>query len=692
MSEQSEWMKNNEQHLAALLKWLRLKLQQLAPARAEDSSSPQPETESGHGWFRRKQDKPQPAARQLPAPIDSELEQAAQAIEKMEKNELPPALIILTQRLGLSRFEQQLLALCAAMELDTRIPALCARAQDDPARPWPTFALAFSLFDDPDWNALSPHAPLRHWRLLEINQPGAQPLTHAALGIDERILNYLKGLNYVDDRLTPLLDPLAIPATDEPLPPSQQQVVDSILEQLSRSNGQQRAPVIELLGHDTLSKRLIAERAASASGVNLHAMELDSLPAQTGDFETFTRLWQRESLLMPLALYIDVNGAAGSEKKRLKRFAERSNGVLFIDLEDPRTETIGERFSIEVNKPTPEEQEQLWIEALQNRAGNLPQQLAEQFSFSQTEIRRLAETALNRSDQPLTETLWQECRITARAGMEQLAQRIDARAHWDLLVLPPEQKNLLRQITDQVAQRNRVYEEWGFRRQMNRGLGINALFAGESGTGKTMAAEVIANALKLDLYRIDLSAVVSKYIGETEKNLRKLFDRAEESGAILFFDEADALFGKRSEVKDSHDRYANIEINYLLQRMENYRGLAILATNIKSALDKAFVRRLRFIVDFPFPGIEERKQIWSKVFTPVTPIDESVDFNRLARFNLTGGNIHNVALNAAFLAARRGTPVTMDLLLNATKTEFRKLERPAKESDFRWQGPKGVVA
>lgn len=276
--------------------------------------------------------------------------------------------------------------------------------------------------------------------------------------------------------------------------------------------------------------------------------------------------------------------------------------------------------------------------------------------------------------------------------MEQLAQRIDAKATWDLLVLPSEQKELLHQITEQVSKRKRVYEDWGFRERMNRGLGISALFAGESGTGKTMAAEVIANDLELDLFRIDLSAVISKYIGETEKNLRKLFDAAEDSGAILFFDEADALFGKRSEVKDSHDRYANIEINYLLQRMEGYRGLAILATNMKSALDKAFVRRLRFIVDFPFPGVEERKEIWRKVFPPETPVDEGVVFQFLAKHPLTGGSIHNVALNAAFLAAQEGGPVTMPLLLTAARTEFKKLERPAKESDFRWQRSTEKVA
>jgi SpoVK/Ycf46/Vps4 family AAA+-type ATPase len=187
----------------------------------------------------------------------------------------------------------------------------------------------------------------------------------------------------------------------------------------------------------------------------------------------------------------------------------------------------------------------------------------------------------------------------------------------------------------------------------------------------------------LNLYRIDLSAVVSKYIGETEKNLRRLFDAAEDGGAILFFDEADALFGKRSEVKDSHDRYANIEINYLLQRLEAYRGLAILATNMKNALDGAFTRRLRFIVSFPFPGLAERRDIWRKAFPPQT-LTKGLDFDRLARLNLTGGNIHNVALNAAFLAAKENTPITMPLVFEAARAEFGKLERPVSEADLYW--------
>ncbi|MGB3612478.1 MAG: ATP-binding protein [Elainellaceae cyanobacterium] len=274
------------------------------------------------------------------------------------------------------------------------------------------------------------------------------------------------------------------------------------------------------------------------------------------------------------------------------------------------------------------------------------------------------------------------CQVETRPRFASLAQRLDSRATWADIVLPDEETALLHQIADQVRHRNKVYEDWGFHRRMNRGLGISALFVGESGTGKTMAAEVIANDLRLDLYRIDLSAVVSKYIGETEKNLRRLFDEADNGGAILFFDEADALFGKRSEIKDSHDRYANIEINYLLQRVEAYRGLAILATNLKNAIDTSFLRRLRFIVSFPFPSATERRAIWQKAFPPETP-QADLDFKRLARFNLTGGNIHNIVINAAFLAAQDDTPVTMPQVLAATRNEFRKLNRPINDDDFR---------
>jgi vesicle-fusing ATPase len=249
------------------------------------------------------------------------------------------------------------------------------------------------------------------------------------------------------------------------------------------------------------------------------------------------------------------------------------------------------------------------------------------------------------------------------------------------LVLPGEQTTALREIAGNVRRRATVYEQWGFAARSPRGLGISALFAGPSGTGKTLAAEIIANELRLDLYRIDLSQVVSKYIGETEKNLHRVFAAAETAGAVLLFDEADALFGKRSEVRDSHDRYANMEVSYLLQRMESYRGLAILTTNLQQALDPAFRRRLRFVVQFPFPGEAERAAIWARVFPEAAPVD-GLDPARLSRLSVAGGNIRNIALAAAFLAADEGGPVTMGRLLRATRAECEKLGRPLTEAEI----------
>jgi SpoVK/Ycf46/Vps4 family AAA+-type ATPase len=691
MNDQVQWMERNEQHLTAAVAWVRLRLQGIAPP-------PRTKTRQKRGclWFSSNPPPVQTDAASLTKASGKEIAKAYQEMVALETGDPPPALILLGNRLKLSPFERCVLALCAAMELDTRIAPLCARVHDDPAKPYPTFALAFALFDDPDWSVLSPHRALRYWRLLEIEQPGGRPLTAAALRADERIVNYLKGLNYLDDRLTPLVEPLAGPADSSGdtgrLPQSQQHSVDQILQRLSRIAPQEKAPVIELVGRDTVSKRLVARQVVQPLGLSLQAMNIKALPSQSADFDNFARLWQREARLLPIALYIETQGTGDGEKALLKRFLDRNNGVIFVDGPEGGPELMRQRMTFEIGKPTPEEQEQLWRAALRGQGDGYAARLAEQFAFNQFEIGRLAAGVLGeqtRTPEQLQADLWQACRVAARESMEQLAQRIDAKATWERLVLPAEQKELLRRITQQVNQRNKVYKQWGFRDIMNRGLGINALFAGESGTGKTMAAEVIANDLGLDLYRIDLSAVVNKYIGETEKNLRRLFDVAEESGAILFFDEADALFGKRSEVKDSHDRYANIEVNYLLQRMESYRGLAILATNMKSALDKAFMRRLRFIVEFPFPGATERKEIWQKVFPAETPLDDPLDYDYLARLNLSGGGIHNVALNAAFKAAQTSGPVTMAILLDAAQAEFKKLERPVKASDFEWHKPTG---
>jgi hypothetical protein len=473
-----------------------------------------------------------------------------------------------------------------------------------------------------------------------------------------------------------------------PLPPSQREVADAIVHRVQAASSESTLPLLQLLGSDTASKEAVANAVADTLGVQLHRLDAERVPAAVAEQEDLLRLWQRECALLPLALYFDASEGGRDEAHDVatQRFLARIGGLVFIDAREPMATGSADALSIDVAKPTVGEQRLAWQAALGDAANGHPQRLAGHFDFGISQVRQIAGDAVKlaaMSSQPLADALWQGALSRARPALDRLAQRIAPVAGWDDLQLPAQEKSLLRMIADQVALRTTVYDDWGFRARMNRGLGISALFAGESGTGKTMAAEVLARELGLLLYRIDLSAVVSKYIGETEKNLRRLFDAAEAGGAILFFDEADALFGRRSEVKDSHDRYANIEINYLLQRMESYRGLAILATNIKSALDAAFVRRLRFIVNFPFPGLAERRAIWSRVFPAQSRVG-TLDIDRLSRLALSGGSIQNIALNAAFMAARDKVPVTMPLLLEAARTEFRKLEKPINEAEFRW--------
>jgi hypothetical protein len=664
MNDLARWHEANARHLAAALAWLRLRL-----ARHSASFAPGP------------------SAEKTAPPTEADLARAAADRNAAEAVEPPPALVLLARRFGLSRFEQDTLLLCAALELDTRTAALCARAQDDPTRPYPTFALALGLFDEPAWDVLSPERPLRYWRLLEVHQSGPQPLTASPLHADERLVNYLRGLNYLDDRLTPLLLPVDVPEGAGELTPSQQATVARIVRPLEQATPGQRLPVLHLLGPDVAGKRDLAWHAAAALGLHLYRLPAELLPGQAGELDTLARLWQRECLLLPIALYLDAHAADRATPDGpaavVERFLARTGGVVFLDTADAWPDFDRPVLPVEVARPTVREQQEAWAAALGPEAGACPGLLAGQFNLGLAAIRQIAAGARAQPDnRPLAEQLWGACLQRTRPRLDALAQRLDPQATWDDLVLPAPELETLRQVAVQVRQRSTVYETWGFGRKTSRGLGIAALFAGESGTGKTLAAEVLAHELRLHLYRIDLSAVVSKYIGETEKNLRRLFDAAEDGGAVLFFDEADALFGKRSEVKDSHDRYANIEINYLLQRLEAYRGLAVLATNLKSALDPAFLRRLRFLVTFPFPGAAERQAIWQRAFPAEAPT-EGLDWERLARLTLTGGSIHNIALHAAFLAAEAGSPVTLPLVLDAARAELRKLERPVNEADFR---------
>lgn len=659
MSANASWHEGNARYLAAGLRWLRLRLECLAARSAIEASA---------------------------SVADEALLQAEQEFALCESQlDPPPALALLAQCLGLSRFEQQVLLLCAAMELDTRTADLCARAQGEAARRYPTFALTLALFSEAAWDAMSPDRPLRHWRLIDIQQGHAQPLTSSPLRADERIVNYIKGLNHLDERLKALVAPLRTGGEASPLQPSQQAGVDRIVHAWNVAVPGSSWPAVQLLGADAPSKHGVAAAAAVHFGRHLYRIAADMLPAAHDDLEALSRLWQRECMLLPIALYIDCTDGASGGHAALGRFLSRSEGMFFVDARELLPKLGRSHIAVDVAKPTPAEQRGVWAEALGRRAGSHPAALAAQFNVDGATIRRIAETALSDASAPrekaLANALWDACQRAVRPGLDALAQRIDSKATWDDIVLPAEQLALLRQICAQVRCRDQVYEDWGFARKMNRGLGISALFEGASGVGKTMAAEVIANDLRLQLYRIDLSTVISKYIGETEGNLRRLFDAAEDGGAILFFDECDALFGKRSEVKDSHDRYANIETNYLLQRIEAYRGLAILATNMMSSLDKAFVRRLRFIVGFPFPGAAERERIWRRAFPAGVPV-EALAFGRLARINLVGGSVHNAALGAAFFAAGDGTPVNMRVVMMAIRNEFAKLGRPVNEADF----------
>lgn len=622
----------------------------------------------------------------------------------------PPALETLCATFGLTPFERQILLMCAGAELDSRFAGLYLAASKETRSTLPTFSLALAAGENAHWSALLPGHSLRYWRLIEVQQ--GEALTSSPLRIDERILHFLAGMPSLDERLRGLAEPVR--EADE-VSASQRALADDLAAtwaQAAQSNP--RWPALQLCGCDTASRRALAAAACSGLGLRLYVTLVHAAPHGLSEMELFIRLWEREAALVPSALlleYDDEQAPDSPAHASLKRLVETLRSPLLVSSPEQVKPFERRLLRFEVPQSSPAEQLAVWRQALGAEAAALDgrvENLVSQFSLTPKKIQdvvaqvspgpgagpdsqplvacelgatpsRDAAGGKNSADR-LAEALWEACRAQVRPRLEGLAEHLRSTATWDQLVLPEPQKQLLRQIALHVRQRGKVYDTWGFASRNSRGLGISALFAGPSGTGKTMAGEVLANELRLDLFRIDLSQVVSKYIGETEKNLRRVFDAAEGGAAILLFDEADALFGKRSEVKDSHDRYANIEVGYLLQRMEAYRGLAILTTNRKEALDTAFLRRIRFVVEFPFPQLAERMEIWKRIFPRETPT-EGLRVDRLARLGAAGGNIHNIALGAAFLAAGAGEPVRMSHLLTAARYEFTKIERPLTEAE-----------
>jgi hypothetical protein len=485
----------------------------------------------------------------------------------------------------------------------------------------PTFGLALAALDEPHWSALSAARPLRYWQLVTAD-PGR--LVHGTLRLDEPVLTYLIGMPSFDERLHPFTRPLPHPGDEAWSGDDGQAVLTAARHWASPATASQ--PLLLAGPARAACERAFAAICASA-GLLPYVLDAADVPAGPADREQLARLWTREAALNGAALYVRTDS----------RDLIPNVSSLLSCLDSP-----------------------VAVEAL-------PGGPAERLPGLRLELTSLTS---------------EERREHARHGLQGRAIQVQPAASWDDLVLPAAQVRTLRQVALHVRHRELVNGRWGFAAKHPRGLGLTALFAGTSGTGKTMAAEVIAAELGLDLYRIDLATVVSKYIGETEKNLQAVFAAATHSGAILLFDEADALFGRRSEVRDSHDRYANLEVSYLLQQMESYQGVAILTTNMQHALDAAFLRRLRFVVQFPFPDAPARERIWRGVFPAATPVGD-LDFAALARLNVSGGVIRNIAVLAAFLAAGASGRVEAGHILSAARTEYAKLDKPLTAAETR---------
>ena len=629
------------------------------------------------------------ALRRLRGLFDGAVEAAPAAAdldELVRRMERPPALVTLAAAFGLSAFERDLLLMCAGLELDADFARAVRGAGGTETVAHPTFGTALALLPAAHWSALAPSAPLRRWRLVE-PAPG-DLLVRTPLRAAERVVHFLAGVQTLDPEIDGVVDVHEHDRERSEPAPSHALLAERAVRAFTTAAPLGSMPLVQLVGPDD-GARDVAAAVAAGLGLAPAVLHAEDIPSGARERAHLARLWERESVLSGLLLLVDA-GTLGDEPQAA------SGAVGFLDLLASPTLALVRRplpglrredVRLLVAPPSLAERLAAWRAVLPDPEPELEiDRIAGQFALGSRDVRAvLGELAL-REPVDAAESgriLWDLCRERSRPRLDHLAERVPDTTAWTDLVLPDQQKQTLREICAHARVRHRVYGSWGFAEKNRRGLGISVLFAGPSGTGKTMAAEALAALLRLDLYRVDLSRVVSKYIGETERNLGRIFDEAEGAGGVvLLFDEADALFGKRTEVRDSHDRYANLEISYLLQRMEAYAGLAILTTNLKSSLDPAFLRRLRFVVGFPFPGAAARALIWRGAFPPATPT-EGLAYDRLARLNVAGGNIRNIALNAAFVAADAGGPVTMSHVLAAARTEYAKLERPLPDAEIR---------
>jgi hypothetical protein len=588
------------------------------------------------------------------------------------------------------------MSIISAPELDAAFERLYAYVQDDVRHTYATPHLAITLLCASPYETQSALAsllllsPLRRYRLVTLEATGlpAGALGSRMLRIDERLAHYARGINWTDERVESISSPPGLVL----VAPQMRELGGHIASLMVEEQGEAHWHIIHLVGQREAGRLGVAAAICEALGLTLRVLNVSHLPHASAERLELLHVIAREAILSRLLFYCDLDVFAPEERQgMLDDFASLGMWAIIASAE-ARHRGRGV-LTVSVPAPDPAAQVWLWRRSLSACGGDVDAgmigAIVEQFHFGPDAVVYTVEAARQiaalRSSDPGSQVgaddLWHACRVQSGRELDELARRIVPCHDWSDIVLPDDAYRQLEEIAVQVAQRAHVYETWGFGAKLNRGRGVAALFSGPSGTGKTMAAEILANHLRLDLFRVDLAAVVSKYIGETEKNLQRVFDAAERSGAVLFFDEADALFARRSEVKDSHDRYANMEVNYLLQRMEDYRGLAILATNMKSLIDEAFLRRLRFIVDFPFPDAHQRYRIWQTVFPLQAPVD-ALDFAALARLEIPGGNIRNIVLNAAFQAAGEGTPISMDHVMHAARREYKKIDKLMLASEF----------
>ena len=607
-------------------------------------------------------------------------------IEPQELEQLKPyfTLEVIKSRFQLSPFEADILLLCTGMELDRSWGLLCGQAQGSEHTNYPTFSLALSTLDNVHWNGIMPNAPLRNWRLIQLKD-NSNSFTTKEIVVEEQIIHYLLGARHINEKLRELMELITDVSN---LVSSHQEIADKLVKVYCESED---FPVINLYGSDLYSKKAIAATIAQKLQLNLYTISPKVLPTDTSQIYLLKCLLEREWLLNQTAIFLDYDDSDNSDRHQnsVSLLIDNLRCPLIISSQERHRKEHKHLIAIEVKKPTIQEQRWLWSQFLVDIIPEPDKQIDTLVSYFNLNLPAIESVCLqlksldvNNDNNDINQQLWQLCRTQARPHLEQLAQRIESNVTWEDLVLPESELKVLRELATHVRYREQVYHHWGFARKNSRGLSISALFAGASGTGKTLAAEVLGNELQLDVYRIDLSTVVSKYIGETEKNLRKIFDAAEGCGAILLFDEADALFGKRSEVKDSHDRHANMEVSYLLQRIESYQGLAILTSNLKDDLDRAFLRRIRFTIQFPFPDFQQRTAIWQCIFPNSTPTQDLV-YEKLAKLNVAGGNIRNIAINAAFVAAYSQESIQMKHILQAAQNEYSKLEKPLTDNEVK---------